>query len=201
MRRIKNQGLPALEDRRRKTASFLPSPIDTNTNTPFKPQPQLDSYSDDQYIYLRYDPSNIIRLAKNNPIQTKTVLLTLLDSNILSSKQVAKLLETSLQHTNKSKRALCKNDVLALVDKRTGPQQDYRFTPWVKSEVIQQFFLEMVTEETTSSDSIAQNLKQRCGIVLSTGGIAYHLAKLGLNKIKRTFPLLLKELKKTQKYD
>lgn len=85
MRRIKNQGLPALVDRRRKTASFLPSPINTNsnTNTPFQPQPQsqlqLDSYSDDRYIYLRYDPSNIIRLAKNNPVQTKTVLLTLLD--------------------------------------------------------------------------------------------------------------------------
>jgi hypothetical protein len=56
-----------------------------------------------------------------------------------------------------------------------------------------------VTGISTSSNAIASKLKERCSIELSDRSIRVHIAKLGLNNIRKSLPELLNTLKKTKK--
>ena len=176
---ITRDGLGALEDRRRKTSTFIP-----NTH------PKLQSIALNQHgQFLIIDfggQDRQLKLNQHDPLQMRTVLLSMMNSNLLTKQQVADIIGLTPTRTAALARQIMQDGTLCLTDKRRGQKQDYRFTPEMKAELIQQFTLDVITGETTSSTSISEQLEQRCQITIPPRTIRHHLGKLGLPKIKHS---------------
>ena len=190
LRRLWSEGLVSFEDRRRKASAFLPV-----AETDERPSPRVSMAN--EFINVTWAENEILKIPKKNTIQCRTVLLTLLAAKILGRDEVAQALGVSPERTRKLKTALIKHDVAALIDQRRGQQHDYQVTPQLKAEMIQQFFLNISTGVSTSSQRLSDDLKERCQTDLDPRIIRIHLVKLGLPEIRDTLPKLLRGVKKT----
>ena len=189
VRSLNKNGITALFDRR--TKNLLPK-----IEQPSGPSaPCLES--DGEFLKVNIDQNaQIISIPISNHIQKRVTLLTLLNSKILKCSDVANALQLSEDRTIKLARKLRQHDVENIIDQRQGQQKEFRFTPELKSELIQQFVIDIVTEGQTSGKQLAQHLEERCQITLSSRSILHHLSKLGLGHIKSSLPQLLENAKK-----
>jgi len=191
IRALSTKGLPAFEDHRRRTSSFLPP----KQPEAFKPVLVLT----ERKVEIQIGPAQIIQIPRQNELQMKVVLLTLMQNGLLASKAISKVLDLSVAHTLNLSKGLEQEDVSSLMDHRKGSLKDYKFTPEIKGALIAQFVLDTVTSEgKTSGAKIAEHLKQRSQLDLSDRSIRSHMEKLGLSKLKKELPALLASLKKTQ---
>ncbi len=190
IRAIRTKGISGIEDRRRKYSSFIPLAED-------KPPKAFVIMEDENLVIHLGSYGQILKIPLQNFLQVKTVLLTMLNNNLLSGNEIAKVLNLSTTHILNLSRKLQEEDIFALMDKRQGQRKDYIFTPDVKAEVIQQYILDIITEGTTSGTHVSEHLTQRCQMNLSPRTIRSHIEKLGLSKIKRSLPALLEGVKKT----
>ncbi len=142
------------------------------------------------------DLTTQLRIPIKNSIQTKVILLTLLQAGFIQAKDVANILGYSHQYTLELSHKLHDGDVEILFDKRQGQMKDYVFNPDIKAELIQQCALNAIMQKSTSSEVIANDLNERCKLNLSPRSIRIHLTKIGLAKLGKTLPTLLKEAKK-----
>jgi transposase len=188
VRAVLHHGLPALEDRRRSASAFLP---------PQQRALKINVHSRDRKVCVDIDTMGSIEIPGKNSLQTRVVLLTMLNQGLVSTQEVSKLLGLSRAHTLSLAHRLHTEDVPALIDKREGQKQEYRFTAEVKAELIQQFVLDIVAGGRASGKLLAEHLRERCELVLSERSIRDQLGKLGLSRIKKSLPELLKGLKKT----
>ena len=86
----------------------------------------------DQNLRIHLDvESSILKIPLGNRLHCRTVLLTFLDSGLLSVKQTAQALGLSYKQTKNLWRELLNNDINGLVDKRKGQLIDYEFSPMV----------------------------------------------------------------------
>ncbi len=190
--RMSSDGLPALEDRR----AARPTP--GRQDKPTSPQEFSISVEDDKVaVSLGTDPNCKWMLPQDNVLQCKTVLLSLMNSDLVSTKAVSEAIGLSSRRIRDLGAGLQEQDVLALLDKRTGQRSDYRVTPEVKAELIQQFAVNAISGESTSSCALVKDLQKRCGLKLSDRSIRLHIMKLGLAGIASSLPDLIKALKKT----
>lgn len=189
---IISDGLCALQDRRRRHSQ--PSP-------PICQQlPPIALIQQDQFIVIDLgDPNRQIKIDKHDALQRKIVLLTMLNSGLLTKQQVAEAIGLTQVHTTTLSRQLMQRGALSLADQRKGQRQDYRVSPQIKAEIIQQFATDAITGGATSGTSIADQLKERCQITISPRTVRHHLDKLGLSKIKHSLPELVTAVKKTSK--
>jgi hypothetical protein len=188
VRSFNSNGIAALFDRRTKT--MLPKQQPTSG-----PEPNLET--DDEYLKINLcNSGSVIDIPISNPVQKRVVLLSLLNGKVLKCSDVASAIGLSEDRTNKLARKLAQNDVEGVADQRRGQQKEFLFTPQLKSELIQQFVIDIVSEGRTSGKQLAHHLEERCQITLSSRTILHHLSKLGLNHIKSSLPLLLEEAKK-----
>ena len=188
-KRVICEGLPALEDRRRKHSSFLPAAPHAAL------QAELEVGRDEFVVVLDEERRMVIPL--QNKVQCRTVLLTFLQARLLSTEAVAVGLGLSADRVRTLSRELAESDATALIDQRKGLQQEYRVTPEVKAQLIQQFLLNVVTNTGTSSRRLQEDLEKRCQIRLEDRTIRHHIARLGLRDIGRSLRQLLGEVKKT----
>jgi transposase len=187
---INRDGLVALEDRRRKLSTFLPEALPV-------PQP-ITLREEEGHIVIDFGTSGrVLKVNQQDPLQVKTILLSMLTSGLLSKNQVAEAMKLSPSHMATLARRLDEQGVLSLVDQRQGQKQDYRVPRKVKAEVIQQFALDVITSGRTSGSAISAQLKERCNITIPARTVRYHLARMGLGKIKRSLPQLVSAVKKT----
>jgi biotin operon repressor len=140
---------------------------------------------------------NLLEIPESNVLQSKVVLLTLLQSRFLSAQQVSEVLGLSQRHTRELSRRLSEQDVFALIDQRKGQLSDYRFTAELKAELIQQFAVEAISGQKTSSRYLAVQLAERCQTDLSERTIRFHMKRMGLSGIAKSLPKLVAALKKT----
>ena len=140
---------------------------------------------------------NLIEIPESNLLQGKVVLLTLLQSRFLSAQQVSEVLGLSQRHTRELSGRLLKNDVCALIDQRKGQLSDYRFTVELKAELIQQFAVDAISGQKTSSRYLTEQLEERCQMDLSERTIRFHMKRMGLSGIAKSLPKLVAALKKT----
>lgn len=84
-----------------------------------------------------------------------------------------------------------------LIDKRKGQQQDFRVNLEVKAELIQNFAARAISGYSVSSQVLAEVINEHQEISISSRTIRWHMNKLGLMKIKKTLPDLVKALKKS----
>jgi hypothetical protein len=189
IRNFSHNGVASLLDRRTKTQ--LPKA----EQTPRQAEATISRDNESLKIQLARDLPAITVL-KTNSVQAKVVLLSLLNSQLLKCSEVASAIGLSEDRTLKLARKLTQSDVESIIDQRRGQQVDFRFTPQLKSELIQQFVIDIVTEGSTSGKQLAKHLEERCQITLSSRSILYHLSKLGLRHIMSSLPGLLEDAKK-----
>lgn len=182
-------GLGALEDRRRKPSALIrpacPAP------------PPIALKQEEQLVVIDFGAQGRqLKLDRRDPLQLRTVLLSMLISGLLTNQQVAEAIGLTLPRTTTLAQRLMQDGALSLVDKREGQKQDYRVTPETKAELIQQFAVDVITGGSTSGASISDKLQQRCQITIPARTVRHHLAKLGLPKTKHSLPQLVAAAKK-----
>jgi DNA-binding MarR family transcriptional regulator len=187
---ISKEGLVAFEDRRRSSSAFLPQ-------APAQPPPITVGEDEGHIVVDLGIKGRYITLSREDPLQLKTVLLSMVNSGLLSTRQVAEAIKLTPSHTAALARRLHEEGALSLVDQRQGQKQDYRVTPEVKAELIQQFAVDIITRGRTSSSALSEELRQRCSIAVPDRTVRHHLSRLGLGGITRSLPQLVAALKKT----
>jgi len=149
---IKLRGLAGFEDQRNKASSF-------KSPRPEQIMPTLDA--DDSGLKVDFNVCNLLlQIPKSNPIQKRVVLLSLANSGLLERSTVAGALGLSIDRTGKLARTLEQEDVKGILDQRQGQRKDYRFTPQIKAEVIQQFVIEAVAQHPTGGEQLAKKLHE-----------------------------------------
>ncbi len=191
--RTDRYGLSAFEDRRKSLSVKV-----LKIEAPLKVTLRVTDQS--VIIQLNHNQQAII-IPRKNVLQYKVFLLTFLNSGLLSAKEVSEVLGFSVRHTRDLKDKLYDGDAYCLIDKRKGQLQDYRFTPEVKAELIQQVAANAVTNKPTSSRVISEQINKRCGLSLPDRSVRFHMKNLGLPKISKSLPVLVADLKKTQNND
>jgi transposase len=187
-----NDGLRALEDRRRGMSTFLPRS---------QPQPApitLQEANDRIIVDFGVEGRQMV-IARQNVLQIRAVLLSMLNSGLLSNHQVAEVIGLTPTYTATLVHRLEHEDISALIDKRQGQKSDYRVTPEVKAELVQQFVMDAVAHQKVSSEGISAELKDRCRMTVPARTVRHHLARIGLPTIKHTLPKLLAAAKKNSK--
>ncbi len=189
---VNQNGFAAFEDRRRSVSRFRPP-------APVK-RPPMTIREEGRDVVLDFGfPDTQIRLSREDPLQMKIVLLSMVNSGLLSARKAAGALRLTVTHTGVLARRLREQGSQSLVDQRKGQQQDFVVTPEVKAELIQQFAVDVMTSGRTSSSGISEKIKERCSIVISERTVRHHLARMGLSGIKRSLPQLVAAVKKTSK--
>jgi len=189
---INTDGLSALEDRRRSMSTFLPQS---------RPQPApITVQKENERIVVDFaGEGRQLSIPCQNVLQIRTVLLSLLNSGLLSNHRVAEVMGLTPAHTATLARRLEQEDIFSLVDKRQGQKSEYRVTPQMKAELIQQFVVDTVAHGKVSSEAISAELKERCQITIPARTVRHHLVKIGLPAVKHTLPKLLAAGKKNSK--
>ena len=190
--RIEQEGISVLIDRRLNPKKDL-----CNKS---KAHQKVQAEFKDDFLIINFGlEDKILKIPKRNTIQIKTIVLTLLENNFIDTHNASILLNCSSLYIQRLNRKLHNNDVFILIDKRHGQQQDYIFKSEIKAEIIQQFSVNAAIGKKTSSQTLVEDLKERCNLDLSSRSIRFHIEKLGLSKIKNTLPQLIESFKKKLK--
>jgi hypothetical protein len=188
--RIFKNGIMSFEHSRKKVSSFIP----VGGQQPRKPSVFLE----DKNVIVDFGVSDrVLTIPANNSLQVKTILLTMLNSKLITTQKTSEILGFSTVHIPRLCHSLEKGDVYALIDKRQGQKRDYLFTPEIKAELVQQFAANAVTGKPISSRAISEQIKERCNLKLPDRSIRLHMKKLGLPSIAKSLPALVETLKKT----
>jgi len=187
---VNRDGLKALEDRRRLFSTFLPKA---------RPEPPpITLKKEEDHIVVDLGVSGrYLKLSRQDPLQLKTVLLSMFNNDLLSKQEVAEAIKLTPSHTVTLARRLNEEGARSLADRRQGQKQEYRVTAPVKAELIQQFAVDIITSGQTSGRKISTELKERCNIAVPARTVRHHLAQIGLREIKQSLPQLLAVVKKT----
>ncbi len=187
---INQDGLMALEDRRRR--SSISNPKVTKETQPVTLREEASK------IMVDFGTGDkVIQINREDPLQVKIILLTMLNDNLLKKTEVAEVLRISPTYAAILARRLHEGGALSLLDQRQGQKQDFRVPQEVKAEVIQQFALDVITSGRTSGRAISAELKDRCNTIIPERTVRHHMARMGLGKIKKSLPQLLSAVKKT----
>lgn len=202
LNRFNRIGLKALFDLREKPTQYV---IDITAET--GTTQSIDTVSSaleivfgekKQLLNIPYNKNRIV-VNSSNPLQFKTLILSFLNSGFLTVKEASEQLGISERHVRDINKALQLNDIKSLIDGRRGQQKDYIITEDIKAEIIQQYTVNLVNEKSTAGNTIAVQVNDKCNTSLSDRSIQQHISKLGLNKIKKSLPELLKGVKKSSK--
>ncbi len=140
---------------------------------------------------------SILKIVGTDVLQKKIVLLTFLENKLISYDMVARSLGVSVRHVSNLLKKLRVKGVASLSDQRIGQQQDYVYTPEIKSELILQFAVNASGNGKISSHALASDIQKRANVDLSERSIRLHISKLGLNMISRKMKDLICSQKKT----
>lgn len=191
--RVMKDGLPAFCDRRQSAETFQ---SEISSTVPRTHQGSVTHNAD--YCEIHFENSkNRLIIPKSNPVQLKTVLLSLLQAKLLTVDTVSSVLGITPAHCRELSNQLMNHDVPeVLIDKRKGQRQDFRVNLEVKAELIQNFAARAISGYSVSSQALTAVINEHQEISISSRTIRWHMNKLGLMKIKKTLPDLVKALKK-----
>ena len=187
LKTISRDGFKAFFDRRKKEANRLcVQPDKPVTRKNF----QITEFNENYQISIN---GLDVFVSKKNKHQLKAMLLTFVENGLISKTHAGKFLSISSAHVGLLVKMMSKNDLLCLIDKRKGQQQDYVFTPEIKSELILQYASNAVLGKPTSGAVLAADLKERTQIDLSDRSIRTYILKLGLKGVDQKLRQLVKK--------
>lgn len=187
---IGKNGLPALEDRRCRGSALQtrPAPIVT----------PISVHTTKELVIVEFGiQDRRLEIPRQNSLQVKAILLSMLNSGLISQRQVADVIGLTPAYIATLARQLDNKGLNALIDKRQGQKTDYRITPEVKAELVQQFAVDIISRGKTSGEAISRELQQRCHITIPARTVRYYLGRLGLTKLKSSLPQLVAAEKKS----
>jgi transposase len=188
---VSKNGLPALEDRRCRS-SVLQSPWPHAHIVP------ISVHTDQELVIVEFGiEDRRLEIPRQNGLQVKVILLSMLNSGLISQRQVADVIGLTPAYTATLARQLDNEGLSALIDKRQGQKSDYRITPEVKAELVQQFAVDIISRGKTSGEAISRELQERCCITIPARSVRYHLGRMGLPKLKSSLPQLVAAVKKS----
>lgn len=194
LNRFHQRGVMAFLDQRSRIREVVP-PVEIQP-----PENDIQLIWNDQQPPIRISlPKNELRLETSQPIQLKTMILTLVNAGFMRANQASEILELTERRVHQLLQALQQEDVYALLDKRQGQPHDYKVTEKVKSELIQQFIANILTGRSTASTPIAQQLNQACDCTISDRWVRHYIKALGLHRIEKSLPELIAKLKKNSR--
>ncbi len=138
-------------------------------------------------IVIAIENTSIVLLRKNS-LLVKAVLLTLVDGNLVTKAEASDILKLSTAHIGYLCKELKDKDIHCLIDKRKGLQEDYKFTPDVKAELIKEFAVSCLTGESASGKALGEKMDTTFNTSFSERSVRFHMHKLGLNGIKKSLP-------------
>lgn len=138
-------------------------------------------------IVIAIGQTSVVLPRKNN-LQARVVLLTLVDSNLVTKAEASDILKLSTAHIGFLCKELKDKDIHCLIDKRKGLQEDYKFTPDVKAELIKEFAVSCLTGASASGKAIGEKMDTTFKASFSERSVRFHMRKLGLSGIKKTLP-------------
>lgn len=148
-------------------------------------------------VVVRFDAMYApLTMPATNRVQTRVVLLSLVDSGLISPGDSAEVLGLSSAHVQNLAARLARGDIEELLDKRRGQQKQHVLTPEVKSEIVLQCSANAVTGRSTSSNAVVADIEERCELTLSDRTLRYCVAELGLRNLTRDLPRLIDRIKK-----
>ncbi len=193
--RIMKDGLPAFRDRRE---SMNKSNREISP-TPRKPQTSV-LVQEDYYVIIFENMNHQLKILRNNRVHIRTVLLSLLQANLVTVHMVSSILNITPAHCRELSGKLANYDVPeVLIDERKGQTKDFLVDLEVKAELIQNFAARVISGHSTSSQVLTEIINDHQKKSISPRTIRWHMNKLGLMKIKKTLPDLVTALKKTSK--
>ncbi|ETR72360.1 MAG: hypothetical protein OMM_01784 [Candidatus Magnetoglobus multicellularis str. Araruama] len=183
--RVMNDGVSAFNDRRQSIKN------DVKQRQPSTQSQVCQAYvtSEDDYCIIIFgDINHQLKIPLNNRVYLKSVLLSLLQANILTASTVSSVLGITPAHCrNLADRLLNEDLTEVLVDKRKGQQNDFRVNESVKADLIQNFSARAVTGHSVSSNKLADLINNKNNTNISPRTIRWHMNKLGLMNIKKLF--------------
>jgi hypothetical protein len=192
VRVILQDGFAAFQDRRRSDTPAIPQTIVAPVH--------VSARREGEWCVVAFGgDANEVKIPSAHKIQARTILLSLLNSELLSVQETASVLGVCPGHCRELAANLARGDVPdTLIDKRRGQARDYKVGPEEKAEIIQQFTACAVTGHSTSSEELARLVNERTDVGVSPRTVRWHSNKLGLAGIKKTLPELVSTLKKTR---
>lgn len=190
--RVMKDGMPAFHDRRESTKT-------NGLHIPVPQRPQVSALIEEGYCAITFgDMEHQLKIPQNHKVHLRSVLLSLLQANLLSIHTVSSVLGITAAHCRELSAKLANDDITeVLVDKRRGQKQDFLVDLSMKAELIQHFAARVVTGHSISSQVLTEQINATRKTTISSRTIRWHMNKLGLMKIKKTLPELVKTLKKT----
>jgi hypothetical protein len=189
LKNVHRDGLPAMEDRRRRRSDFRPPAIRA-------PTPVCVAEEEGYVVVDLGVGDRRVRIPAENVLELRTVILALKNSGLVSTKQAAAVLRLSQQRVGQLAKQLEAQDVAGVVDKRQGQQRrDYVIDESVRHELVLQCVANAVTGRPASSEALVRDLQQRCRLELSPRTVRHHLNKLGLTALAKTLPDVIKTVK------
>jgi deoxycytidylate deaminase len=188
--KVMRDGMPAFRDRRQSAKAYE-----------LQPPPQEHQASvlieDDCCAITFGNMKHQLKIPQSHQVHIRSVLLSLLQANLLSVHTVSSALDITAAHCRELSAKLVNDGVTkVLIDKRKGQKQDFRVDLSVKAELIQHFAARAVTGHSTSSQALTELINDTQKTNISSRTIRWHMNKLGLMKIKKTLPDLVEALKK-----
>ena len=147
--RVMKDGIPAFRDRRQSAKAYeLPLP------TPREHQASV--FIEGDYCAITFgDMNHQLKIPQSHRVHLRSVLLSLLQANLLSVHTVSSALGITAAHCRELSAKLVTDGITeVLIDKRKGQKQDFRVDLPVKAELIQQFAARAVTGHSTSSQAL-----------------------------------------------
>ena len=190
--RVMKDGIPAFCDRRLSAKTYalqlLPPPQEH----------QASVLIEKDYCAITFgNMDHQLKIPQNHRVHLRSVLLSLLQANLLSVHTVSSTLGITDAHCRELSAKLVNDGVTeVLVDKRKGQKQDFRVDLPMKAELIQHFAARAVTGHSISSQALTEIINDSQKTTISPRTIRWHMSKLGLMKIKKTLPELVETLKK-----
>ncbi|MHA1875717.1 MAG: hypothetical protein ACTSUC_04650 [Promethearchaeota archaeon] len=129
-----------------------------------------------------------LTIPNTNHLQIKVVLLTLVENKLITKSEGSRILNISSNHISHLCNNLTEKDITCLIDHRKGLQKEYKFTPEVKSELIEEFVVSSLMGRSISGRSIAEHLSKKMQVFVSERSARLHMQKLGINRIKKSLP-------------
>lgn len=184
-------GFAALRDRRYSGVESIPEVREAEL--------RLSARREDECCIVNFGvQKKELRIPLTRRIEARTILLSLLNADLLSTAEVATALGLSCSHCRELAEKLLSDGVAdALMDKRQGQKQDYLVGSEIKAEIIRQFAARVVTGQSAASDVLSKIINRDRGVTLSPRTVRWHMEKLGLGSIRKTLPDLVRTLKKT----
>ncbi len=191
VRVVLQDGLGGLEDRRHSHSQGILPPSS---------QPSAEAVTvlrEADLVTIRFGAIGApLTLSTANRVQLRVVLLSLVNSGLISAGGVAEVLGLSSVHVRNLASRLADNDVEALLDKRRGQQKEYVLTANVKSQIVLQYTANAVLGKATGSKAVVADISERSGLTVSDRTFRHYIAKLGLGEIATKLPELVNRVKK-----